>query len=80
MEVLCLAFLKQPVPLCFTLGAVAGNMLYLTSFTTPTHGDLYSVDLTKPNADPQVRFSFFTVAQMSSPKHRQKRPRLRSDL
>ena len=56
MEVLCLRVLTQSSSQRFTLGAVSGNVLYLTSFETPIHGGLYSVDLTQPDAEPQVQF------------------------
>ena len=60
MEVLCLRVL-EPTSERFTLGAVAGSMLYLTSFCAPTCGALLGVDL-KKNVGPEVRLSFMLLS------------------
>ena len=39
----------------FDMGAVAGSMLYLTSFSPPTVGTLLCINLEKPDQDPQVQ-------------------------
>ncbi len=42
----------------FTVGAVSGNMLYLTSLSGTISGALWGIDLTKPDEDPKVRLHF----------------------
>ncbi len=54
MDVLCLRDLK--LGQLFTLGAVSGSFLYLTSFSAPTSGALLRIDLTKPDVIPEVSF------------------------
>ena len=56
MEVLCLRVLKPTVQ-CFTMGAVAGSTLYLTTFREPLYGALLGVDLTR-DVDEEVRHAF----------------------
>ena len=46
--------LHRPFHGRFDTGAVAGSMLYLTGFNPPTVGSLLSLDLEKPDQDPQV--------------------------
>ncbi len=59
VEVSCLRLLP-PMSLKFTVGAVAGDRLYLTSFLPPNLGKLLSVDFTK-DADPEVRSAHSTL-------------------
>ena len=42
----------------FTVGAVAGSMLYLTSFQKPILGAILSVDLAQQFVKPEVRACF----------------------
>ena len=39
----------------FDMGAVAGSMLYLTSFSPPDVGTLLCISLEKPDQEPQVQ-------------------------
>ena len=41
----------------FTVGAVSGNVLYLTSLSAPVSGALWGIDLTKPAMDPKIDFA-----------------------
>ena len=57
MKVECLRAIT-PRDQKFRVGAVAGNMLYLTSFTAPILGALWGIDLSNTDAGPKVRRHF----------------------
>ena len=48
----------------FDMGAVAGSMLYLTSFSPPTVGTLLCINLEKPDQDPQVQHCRLRLLQV----------------
>ena len=48
----------------FEKGAVSNNMLYLTAFSAPISGALWGIDLSKPDAEPEVRMCFHQAQKL----------------